>query len=57
MGIVADSIENLRAAILAAQACGGPALIDVRVDPLGGQVRKRDPLVGMILFEDIAKTH
>ncbi|KQN00653.1 hypothetical protein ASE85_08350 [Sphingobium sp. Leaf26] len=56
-GTVADSRESLRAAIAAAQAADGPALIDVRIDPMGGQVRKRDPLVGMILFEDIAKKH
>lgn len=56
-GTVADSRETLRAAITAARDAGGPALIDVRIDPMGGQVRKRDPLVGMILFEDIAKKH
>jgi acetolactate synthase-1/2/3 large subunit len=46
----------LRPAINSALACGGPALIDVVIDPIGGRVRKQDPLLGMILFEDIAKS-
>ncbi len=46
----------LRPAIAAALAQGGPALIDVVIDPIGGRIRKQDSLLGMILFEDIAKS-
>lgn len=56
-GEVVEDRASLRAAITAAHDAGGPALIDVRIDPMGGQIRKRDPLLGMILFEDIAKKH
>ncbi|PKB14596.1 acetolactate synthase-1/2/3 large subunit [Novosphingobium kunmingense] len=44
----------LDAAIREAQSSGGPVVIDVHVDPDGGRIRKLDPLLGMILFEDIA---
>jgi acetolactate synthase-1/2/3 large subunit len=57
-GCAGDSVTDrpaLKAAIVAAVARPGPTLIDVHVDPMGGAVRKADPLLGMILFEDIAK--
>jgi len=46
---------ELEAAVSAALSAGGPTLIDVLVDPDGGRVRKTDPLLGLILFEDIAR--
>ncbi|RDW83528.1 hypothetical protein BP5796_05019 [Coleophoma crateriformis] len=42
-------------AIEAALAYKGPSLIDVIVDPMGGAVRKTDPLLSMIIFEEVAK--
>lgn len=45
--------NELEAAIEAARDGSGPMLIDVRVDPMGGRIRKHEPLLGMILFEDI----
>ncbi|QYE33934.1 thiamine pyrophosphate-binding protein [Polymorphobacter sp. PAMC 29334] len=57
-GCAGESVSDrpaLKAAIIAAVARPGPTLIDVQVDPMGGAVRKVDPLLGMILFEDIAK--
>ncbi|MFC3443725.1 thiamine pyrophosphate-binding protein [Sphingobium rhizovicinum] len=54
---VVDDRDGLHAAITAARDSHGPALIDVRIDPMGGKVRKEDPLLGMILFEDIARKH
>jgi acetolactate synthase-1/2/3 large subunit len=42
-------------AIEGALAHAGPSLIDVRIDPMGGAVRKVDPLLGMIIFEEVAK--
>jgi acetolactate synthase-1/2/3 large subunit len=47
--------DALRPAIEAALEASGPTLLDVRVDPMGGRVRKQDPRLAMILFEDIAK--
>lgn len=46
---------ELAAAIAAALKQRGPSLLDVRVDPIGGMARKTDPLLGMIIFEDIAR--
>lgn len=42
-------------AIEAALANKGPALIDVTIDRAGGATRKTDPLLGMIIFEEVAK--
>jgi acetolactate synthase-1/2/3 large subunit len=42
-------------AIEAALAHKGPSLIDVTIDPMGGAVRKSDSLLGMIIFEEVAK--
>lgn len=50
---VASTRSELDAAIAEAQACAGPMLIDVRVDPDSGRIRKAEPLLAMILFEDI----
>jgi acetolactate synthase-1/2/3 large subunit len=47
--------KDLVPAIEAALASGGPAMIDVTIDPMGGAVRKSDPLLGMIIFEEVAK--
>lgn len=53
--VTASTRGELVAAINDASARKGPSLIDVRVDPMSGKVRKEDPLLGMIIFEDIAK--
>jgi acetolactate synthase-1/2/3 large subunit len=50
---VNDRVE-LRPAIAAALRQTDAVLIDVRVDPQAGQMRKQDPLVNMIVFEDLA---
>lgn len=54
-GQVVSKRTELTPAIEAALGHGGPALLDVRVDPLGGAVRKTDPLLAMIIFEEVAK--
>ena len=51
-----ESVETrgeLDAALTEALVRTGPSLIDVRVDPEGGRIRKTEPLLGMVLFEDI----
>jgi acetolactate synthase-1/2/3 large subunit len=53
---VATTRGELDAAIAEAQASAGPMLIDVRVDPESGHIRKAEPLLAMILFEDIPHT-
>ncbi|KMS56639.1 hypothetical protein V474_14520 [Novosphingobium barchaimii LL02] len=50
---VATTRGELDAAIAQAHASAGPMLIDVRVDPDSGRIRKAEPLLAMILFEDI----
>jgi len=54
-GETAADRATLKSAIAAAAQRQGPTLIDVLVDPQGGAIRKADPVLGMILFEDIAK--
>lgn len=46
---------QLDTAIEAALAHGSASVVDVRVDPMGGAIRKTDPLLGMIIFEEITK--
>lgn len=45
----------LAPAIRRALAHGGPSLIDVHVDRAGGAIRKTDPLLSMIIFEEVAR--
>ncbi|KAH8647937.1 thiamine diphosphate-binding protein [Xylariales sp. PMI_506] len=54
-GAVVSNRAELGPAIKEALQRGGPSLIDVRVDPMGGAIRKTDPLLGMIIFEEVAK--
>lgn len=54
---IATDAASLNSAVVHAAEGDGPLLIDVRIDPMGGKIRKEEPLVGMILFEDIAKKH
>lgn len=55
LGTVVSDRSALRPAIEAALRNKGPSLIDVRIDPMGGSIRKKDPLLGMIIFEEVAK--
>jgi acetolactate synthase-1/2/3 large subunit len=56
--VAVSDVTELRNAISeTARSDAGPSLIDVTIDPLGGKARKLDPLLAMILFEDIAKDH
>jgi acetolactate synthase-1/2/3 large subunit len=54
-GEVISERAALAPAIEAAVAGGGPTLLDVRIDPMGGAIRKKDPVLGMIIFEEVAK--
>lgn len=54
-GQVISDRSELVPTIEAALARGGPALLDIRIDPMGGSIRKKDPLLGMIIFEEVAK--
>lgn len=54
-GHTVSTRSALAAAVAQAVERAGPTLIDVRVDPEGGLIRKTDPLLGMILFEDIPR--
>lgn len=53
-GVTVTKRSQLRSAIKTATNEMQPTLIDVKVDGEGGLIRKQDPLLGMILFEDIA---
>ncbi len=57
-GCAAASVATraeLDAAVAVGLTADGPMLIDVHVDPDGGLIRKTEPVLGMILFEDIAR--
>lgn len=54
-GKVVEKSDDLKEAVEKALERRAPALIDVRVDPLGGAIRKVDPVLGMIIFEEVAK--
>lgn len=54
-GQVVKERGELKTAIKEALGRRGPSLIDVGVDPVGGAIRKVDPVLGMIIFEEVAK--
>lgn len=47
--------SSLAPAIEAALALKGPSLTDVTIDPNGGASRKKDHLLEIIIFEQVAK--
>jgi acetolactate synthase-1/2/3 large subunit len=53
-GVTVEDRADLKPAIESALGQGGPVLIDVHLDPEAGRMRKSDPLVSMIVFEDLA---
>ncbi|KAH8888038.1 thiamine diphosphate-binding protein [Thozetella sp. PMI_491] len=57
LGSVVTDRPGLASSIQAALAHRGPSLLDVRIDPMGGAIRKKDPVLGMIIFEEVAKKH
>lgn len=52
-GQIVQTREELRDAVEQAAKRRGPTVIDARVDPEGGRIRKTEPLLAMVLFEDI----
>ncbi|MBT0670713.1 thiamine pyrophosphate-binding protein [Novosphingobium profundi] len=52
-GVVVSTRSQLSDAVRASVGVEGPMLIDARVDTDSGRIRKTEPLLGMILFEDI----
>jgi acetolactate synthase-1/2/3 large subunit len=53
-GVTIEERADLGPAVEKALAQGHTVLLDVHVDPEAGRTRKQDPLVSMIVFEDLA---
>jgi acetolactate synthase-1/2/3 large subunit len=53
-GVEIEDRAELGQAIEAALLKETPVLLDIHIDPEAGRMRKEDPLVNMIIFEDLA---
>jgi acetolactate synthase-1/2/3 large subunit len=60
MGLRVESAAEIAPALARAFAADGPSVVNVITDPMAGKVRKEDPRVQCIAFEDLVsslKTH